>query len=116
MTVPTSIDPARLLSEHLERAEPDLLRGLLKTFVEALMGAEADALCGAPYGARSPERVNSRNCYRPREWDTRTGTVELAIPKLTLHGASWQRSSVNLAGGGTVPLVHLRRRERILAA
>jgi len=45
--------------------------------VEALMGAEADAICGAPYGARSAERVNSRNGYRPREWDTRAGTLEL---------------------------------------
>src|ERR671934_2455884 len=35
-----------------------------------------------PYGQRSEERVNSRNGYRPREWDTRAGTVELAIPKL----------------------------------
>ena len=46
------------------------------------MSAEADAICGAPYGARSEERVNARNGYRPREWDTRTGTMELAIPKL----------------------------------
>jgi transposase-like protein len=46
------------------------------------MSAEADALCGAPYGERSDERTNQRNGYRPREWDTRAGTVELAIPKL----------------------------------
>jgi len=46
------------------------------------MGAEADALCGAGYGERSPERVNSRNGYRAREFDTRVGTIELAIPKL----------------------------------
>ena len=45
-------------------AEPDLLRALLKTFVEALMGAEADAICGAPYGSRSEDRTNSRNGYR----------------------------------------------------
>ncbi len=82
MTVPASINPARLLAEHLERAEPDALRAMLGTFVAALMGAEADALCGAPYGARSEERVNSRNGYRPREWDTRAGTLELEIPKL----------------------------------
>jgi transposase-like protein len=82
MTVPVSIDPARLLTEHLERAEPDALRAMLGTFIAALMGAEADALCGAPYGARSEERVNSRNGYRPREWDTRAGTLELAIPRL----------------------------------
>jgi hypothetical protein len=27
------------------------------------MGAKADAFCGAPYGARSPARVNIRNGY-----------------------------------------------------
>jgi len=82
MTVTTSIDPALPLVEQIQRAEPDLLRALLQSLVEALMGAEADAICGAPYGSRSAERVNSRNGYRPREWDTRAGTMELAIPKL----------------------------------
>ena len=79
---PKSIDLSEFMAEHLERAEPDLLRSLLKTFVEALMGAEADAICGAPYGTRSPERVTSRNGYRAREWDTRAGTMDVAIPKL----------------------------------
>ena len=82
MTANHSIDPAQFLSDHLERAEPDLLRAMLKTFIDALMGAEADALCGAPYGARSDDRVNFRNGYRAREWDTRAGTMEVAIPKL----------------------------------
>ncbi len=82
MTANNSIDPARFLSEHLERAEPELLRSMLGTFIDALMGAEADALCGAPYGVRSQERVNSRNGYRSRDWDTRAGTMEVAIPKL----------------------------------
>jgi putative transposase len=77
-----SIDLAQVMSEHLERAEPDLLRSLLKMFVETLMGADADVVCGAPYGTRSEQRVNSRNGYRPRDWDTRTGTIELALPKL----------------------------------
>lgn|GEM_PF-2167042 len=53
--------PAQFLSEHLEHAEPDLLRSMLKTFIDALVGAEAVALCGAPYGARSDEQVNFRN-------------------------------------------------------
>jgi putative transposase len=70
MTANHSIDPAQFLSEHLEHAEPDLLRAMLKTFIDALMGAEADALCGAPYSARSDDRVNFRNGYRAREWDT----------------------------------------------
>ncbi|BBX82620.1 hypothetical protein MAUB_04930 [Mycolicibacterium aubagnense] len=46
------------------------------------MGAEADALCGAGYGERSAERTNSRNGYRHRQFDTRAGTLDLAIPKL----------------------------------
>src|SRR5215204_5425665 len=83
MTVdPNSIDLSAFMAEHLERAEPDLLRSMLSTFVQALMSAEADAICGAPYGERSPERTNSRNGYRTREFDTRTGTMDVAIPKL----------------------------------
>jgi transposase-like protein len=82
MTAPKSVDPVGVLREQLESASPDLLRAMVKTFAEALMSAEADAVCGAPYGQRSDERVNSRNGYRAREWDTRAGTVELAIPKL----------------------------------
>jgi putative transposase len=82
MTAQSSIDPALPWIEQIDRAEPDLIRALLKTFVETLMGAEADAICGAGYGVRSDERVNTRNGYRGREWDTRAGTMELAIPKL----------------------------------
>ena len=82
MTVPPIIDPALSWHEQIDRAEPDLLRSMMKMFVQSIMTAEADAICGAGYGERSAERVNSRNGYRPREWDTRTGTMELAIPKL----------------------------------
>jgi transposase-like protein len=77
-----SVNAAGLVREHLESASPDVLRAMVKTFAEALMSAEADAVCGAPYGQRSDERSNQRNGYRPREWDTRAGTIELAIPKL----------------------------------
>jgi putative transposase len=79
---PSSIDPARFLHEHLESASPDMLRHLLTTFINTLMSAEADALCGAEYGVSSPERVNTRNGYRHRDFDTRAGTLEVAIPKL----------------------------------
>jgi putative transposase len=70
------------LRKQLEDTSPDLLRAMVQDFTEALMGAEADALCGAGYGERSPERVNRRNGYRERDWDTRVGTIELAVPKL----------------------------------
>jgi len=82
MTVTASIDPARLLEEQLAQASPDLLRELLTTFVNTLMSAEADAVCGAAYGTVSEERVSRRNGYRAREFDSRAGTIELAIPKL----------------------------------
>ncbi len=82
MTVTGSIDPARLLEEQLAQASPDLLRELLQAFVNTLMSAEADAVRGAAYGQSSPERVNRRNGYRAREFDTRAGTLELQIPKL----------------------------------
>lgn len=58
------------------------MRAMVKDFAEALMGAEADALCGAGYGERTPERVNRRNGCRERDWDTRVGSIELAVPKL----------------------------------
>ena len=79
---PHSIDLSSFVAEHLEQAEPDLLRSMLRSFVQALMSAETDAVCGAPYGARSSERTNSRNGYRTRDFDTRAGTIEVAIPKL----------------------------------
>jgi len=61
MTAPSSIDPARFLHEHLASASPDLLRSMLTTFINALMSAEADAVCGAGYGETSPDRTNVRN-------------------------------------------------------
>jgi putative transposase len=80
--VEPTMDVTSWLRKQLEQASPDLLRAMVQDFAEALMGAEADALCGAGYGERSPERVNIRNGYRERDWDTRVGTIELAIPKL----------------------------------
>jgi transposase-like protein len=82
MTAPDSLPLHALVKDNLAAASPDLLRAMIKTFADALMSAEADALCNAAYGQVSDERVNHRNGYRPREWDTRVGTVELAVPKL----------------------------------
>jgi putative transposase len=76
MTAPSSIDPARFLHDQLESASPDLLRSMLATFINALMSAEADAICGAPYGMPGPDRVNVRDGYRHRDFDTRAGTLD----------------------------------------
>ena len=82
MAAEPSIDLSGWLEERLAQASPDLLRAMVTTFAEALMAAEADAVCGAPYRSRDDERVNRRNGYRSRTWDTRVGTIDLAIPKL----------------------------------
>ncbi|MFD6127617.1 transposase [Streptomyces hydrogenans] len=82
MTAPDSVPLHALAENNLAAASPDLLRAMIKTFADALVSAEVDALCNAECGQVSDERVNHRNGYRPREWDTRTGTVELAVPKL----------------------------------
>lgn len=70
------------LRKLIEEGDVDLLRTMVKQMVEALMGAEVDALCGAAHGERAPERVNRRNGSRERLWDTRAGTIDLALPKL----------------------------------
>jgi putative transposase len=92
------------LEETLASASPDLLREMIRGFAQRMMDAEVEVRCGAGYGEVSPDRVNSRNGYRPREWDTRAGTIELAIPKLRT--------------GSYFPsfLEHRRRAERALAS
>jgi transposase-like protein len=76
------IDGLEWLRNKIGEAEPDLLRELVQTVVEGLMSADADRLCGAEYGSISPDRINKRNGYRQRRWDTRVGSISLAIPKL----------------------------------
>jgi transposase-like protein len=68
--------------ETLAGASPDVLRTMVREMAQRMMDAEVEQICGAGYGEVSAERVNSRNGYRRREWDTRAGTVELAVPKL----------------------------------
>ncbi|RBO78297.1 IS256 family transposase [Nocardia puris] len=82
MTDIQPIDPSQPFGEQLAAASPDLLRQMLATFISTMMSAEADAVCGAEYGQRSDERTNSRNGYRHRDFDTRVGTIDVAIPKL----------------------------------
>ncbi len=76
MTAPHDIDPQAFLSDLLTQASPDLMRQMLTTFINALLSAEADSVCGAAYGARSDERTNRRNGYRHRDLDTRAGTID----------------------------------------
>ena len=76
-------DERMALLELIEKgADADLVRELLAFASERLMTAEIDQLTGAAAGARSPNRINHRNGYRERGWETRVGRIELAIPKL----------------------------------
>lgn len=79
------VDEKMDVLEYLRKAllsDDDATKTLLKDVAEALMSAEANSVCGAEYGARTTERLNKRNGYRERPWDTRVGTITLAIPKL----------------------------------
>ena len=82
MTAAPSIDPEQFLHEKLAQASPDLMRTMLETFINALLSAQADSVCGAEYGTRYPDRTNRRNGYRHRDLDTRVGTLDVAVPKL----------------------------------
>jgi putative transposase len=95
--------PGESFEQTMMAQAPDLVREMVRAFAQKMMDAEVELACGAGYGEVSPARVNSRNGYRPREWDTRAGTVELAIPKLR-HGSYFPSF-----------LEHRRRAERALA-
>ena len=45
-----TLDVSGWLRKQFEEASPDLVRAMVRDFAEALMGAEAKAICGAGYG------------------------------------------------------------------
>ena len=63
-------------------ADADVLREMIGFASQRLMELEVRARTGAGYGEKDPGRLAQRNGYRERDWQTRAGTVELAIPKL----------------------------------
>ena len=103
--------PGAQFEETLASASPDVLRAMIREFAQRMMDADVEVACGAGYGEVTPDRVNSRNGYRRREWDTRAGTIELAIPKLrpgvVLSGVPGApaagRAGAGLSGGHVVP-------------
>jgi putative transposase len=75
--------PTMALAELSEKgADVDLLRQMIGFVAQRMMDMDVESLCAAAYGERSAERLNSRNGYRERTWDTRGGSVDLKIPKL----------------------------------
>jgi putative transposase len=75
--------PSIALSELIEKgADADLLRQMIQHVAQRMMEMDAEGICAAAYGERTPDRANSRNGYRERLWETRAGSVDLKIPKL----------------------------------
>src|SRR6202046_4266406 len=76
-------EPIMALRALLEKSsDTELLREMVGFTAQRLMDLEAESLTGAPHGQRSEDRINQRNGYRDRIWETRAGTIELRIPKL----------------------------------
>src|SRR6266487_4033859 len=73
---------AQLADKLMADEHPDVLRESVAWVAHQLMEAQVAAQIGAEHGERGPERATWRNGYRTRDWDTRVGTIELAIPKL----------------------------------
>ena len=73
-------DEMMRLRRLLEKSsDADLLREMVGFAAQRLMELEVASLTGAAHGERSPERINHRNGYRDRVWETRAGAVELRI-------------------------------------
>src|SRR5690606_17044270 len=94
------------LGEALAEASPDLMRQLLQTMINALLSADADAVCGAEWGKPSPDRVTQRNGYRHRELDTRVGTIDVAVPQLRNGTSSpaWLLARRTRAAAALIPV------------
>jgi len=76
-------NPTIALTELSEKGvDVDMLRDMVQFMAQQLMHIDVQARCGAGYDEKNPERVNSRNGFRDRTWDTRAGTIELKVPKL----------------------------------
>lgn len=75
--------PSIALSELVEKGgDVDFVREMLQYAAQRIIEIDVEELCGLPYGERGPGRQNARNGFRERQWETRSGTIGLRIPKL----------------------------------
>lgn len=81
-------DDTMALRGLLEKSsDAELLREMIGFAAERLMELEVAGLTGAAPGERSESRINQRNGYRDRDWQTRAGTgALLAEQRRTLRG------------------------------
>ena len=68
-TDPHHIDPTAYLEELLTQASPDLMRQMLTDFINQILSAQADSVCGADYATVSGPT--------PGKWTRRGLTMRL---------------------------------------
>lgn len=78
-----TMDVTAFVGKLLSEDEPDVLHEGIRLLAELLMDAEVSAAIGATRYERTADRTAHRNGSRTRRWDTRVGTIELRIPKIT---------------------------------
>lgn len=77
------MDPSTFVGKLLSEQDADVLHEGVQVLAQALMEAEVSTQVGAGRYERSEARTAYRNGYRTRAWDTRVGTIELRIPKVS---------------------------------
>jgi putative transposase len=77
------MDLTSFIGKLLEQDDVDALREGVRILAQAVMETEVSSQIGALPYERSSDRSAYRNGYRTRTWDTRVGTIELKVPKVT---------------------------------
>jgi len=120
----TMVDVATELGKVLE-TDTDPMRALLGRMLRLVMEAEVSALCGAEHGERSEGRRTYRNGYRERLFETRLGSIDLAIPKLRTGSylpsfleprRRWERAFVQVVGEAYLQGVSTRSVDALVQA
>lgn len=77
-----SMTIGELVGKILGEGNGDMMRRIVEQMLTAIMDVEVSQVTGAAHGERSDDRQTHRNGYRARPFDTRVGSINVAIPKV----------------------------------